>query len=101
MKTKVLKYQALVDSITSFEETRDSKGEHTFAVTVGGGCVVGARAFLLIALCELDGSRQVRQSIGVCYAYLVPVVECGAGCLTCVWTSSAGTRVLPSAAIAG
>jgi len=37
MKTKVLKYQALVDSITSFEETRDSKGEHTFAVRSHGG----------------------------------------------------------------
>ena len=30
MKTEVLKYQTLVDSITAFEEIRDSQGKDTF-----------------------------------------------------------------------
>ena len=30
MKTEVIKYQALTDSITSFEKTKDSKGKDTF-----------------------------------------------------------------------
>jgi hypothetical protein len=30
MKTEVMKYQALADSITSFEQTKDSKGKDTF-----------------------------------------------------------------------
>jgi hypothetical protein len=30
MKTKVMKYQTLADSIKSFEERKDSKGKDTF-----------------------------------------------------------------------
>ena len=40
MKTEVMKYQALADSIKSFEERKDIKGKDTFDLLIGGSQTV-------------------------------------------------------------
>ena len=54
MKTEVMKYQALTDSITSFEERKDIKGRDTFDLSDGGSPTMQRYHYSHFMLCVVQ-----------------------------------------------